>query len=478
MIEERKARCFPLEKSQPSNPKKKHPIRRGIFLVLLLYVIYLLVSLLLPPSFWQESAEENSLTWSSPARVRCIDDNEEALEWRLRLIDLAEEELELTTFDFHDDNSGQDVMAALVEAADRGVHIRLLVDGISGFLQLERSESFCALASMDGVEVKFYNPVNLLTPWVMNYRMHDKYLIVDESCYLLGGRNTYDLFLGNYVDPYNIDRDILVYETETENTSLSQLSDYFETIWALEESQAFSPKDSQKLQSVRETLREHGIQLTEQYPEAYAEINWEEETLPAEGISLLSNSPAVGNKEPKLWSALTALMAEGEDVEIQTPYIICNKAMYQGLTRLGENTSLRIMTNGVEIGANPFGCTDYLNEKGNILATGAQVVEWMGNQSLHTKTVLVDDELSIVGSYNLDMRSTYLDTELMLAIRSEELNKQLREQFDRMAQESRQVEPDGTVTLGPDCQVPEQSGLQKVIYSVLRVVLRPIRHIL
>jgi phosphatidylserine/phosphatidylglycerophosphate/cardiolipin synthase-like enzyme len=76
------------------------------------------------------------------------------------------------------------------------------------------------------------------------------------------------------------------------------------------------------------------------------------------------------------------------------------------------------------------------------------------------------------------MRSTYLDTELMLAIRSEALNTQLREQFDRMAQESRQVEPDGTVTLGSDCQVPEQNGLQKVIYSVLRVGLRPIRHIL
>jgi phosphatidylserine/phosphatidylglycerophosphate/cardiolipin synthase-like enzyme len=274
MIEKRKARCFPLAKSQPSKPKKKHPIRRGIFLVLLLYVIYLLVSLLLPPLFWQEATGADALTWSSPARVRCIDDNEEALEWRLRLIDLAEEELVLTTFDFHDDNSGRDMMSALVEAADRGVHIRLLVDGISGFLQLERSENFCALASMDGVEVKFYNPVNLLTPWVMNYRMHDKYLIADDSCYLLGGRNTYDLFLGNYVDTYNIDRDILVYETGTENTSLSQLSDYFETIWDLEESQAFSPKDTQKLQSVRETLRDDGNQLAELYPAAYQEINW------------------------------------------------------------------------------------------------------------------------------------------------------------------------------------------------------------
>lgn len=37
-------------------------------------------------------------------------------------------------------------------------------------------------------------------------------------------------------------------------------------------------------------------------------------------------------------------------------------------------------------------------------------------QSLHTKTILVDDHISMIGSYNLDLRSTYLDTELMLVI--------------------------------------------------------------
>lgn len=59
---------------------------------------------------------------------------------------------------------------------------------------------------------------------------------------------------------------------------------------------------------------------------------------------------------------------------------------------------------------------------------GAGVYACMVGQSLHTKTVLIDDETSIVGSYNLDLRSTYLDTELMLLVKSKELNKQLRDQ--------------------------------------------------
>ena len=72
------------------------------------------------------------------------------------------------------------------------------------------------------------------------------------------------------------------------------------------------------------------------------------------------------------------------------------------------------MTNAVESGANPWGCTDYLNQKQKVLGTGVSVYECLAGQSLHTKTVLVDDDISLIGSYNLDIRSTYLDTEMML----------------------------------------------------------------
>ena len=54
----------------------------------------------------------------------------------------------------------------------------------------------------------------------------------------------------------------------------------------------------------------------------------------------------------------------------------------------------------------------------------------MGGHSCHTKAVLIDDRMSIVGSYNLDMRSTYQDTELMLAIDSEKLNSMIRKEAE------------------------------------------------
>lgn len=86
-------------------------------------------------------------------------------------------------------------MVALREAAARGVHVRVLVDGMNARLNLQGSAALQELAAAENVEVRLYNPVDLLRPGEINYRMHDKYILVDGSLCLLGGRNTNDRFL-------------------------------------------------------------------------------------------------------------------------------------------------------------------------------------------------------------------------------------------------------------------------------------------
>ena len=65
----------------------------------------------------------------SGERAKVISDNGEALDERLRLISQAEEEIILSTFEFDSDTSGTQMIAALADAADRGVKVRVLVDG-------------------------------------------------------------------------------------------------------------------------------------------------------------------------------------------------------------------------------------------------------------------------------------------------------------------------------------------------------------
>ena len=132
-------------------------------------------------------------------------------------------------------------------------------------------------------------------------------------------------------------------------------------------------------------------------------------------------------------------------VKIHTPYIICNEYMYDGLKKVCDSVeNVSLMTNSVGNNGNPFGSADYYAHKDKVLGTGLEVWEYEGGYSYHGKSVLIDDDISVVGSFNIDMRSVYLDTELMLVIRSSEINKQLEEGMMTYEKMSRQVLEDGT----------------------------------
>lgn len=412
-------------------------------------------------------------------RVACIDDNVQALVYRLMLIEQAQEEIVLCTFDMKDDESGKDIMASLLAAADRGVEVKLLIDYATFAVHLADSEVFQALASHPSVQVKRYNPIRLLTPWQSMLRLHDKYLIADETAYILGGRNTYDLFLGDYSEVKNIDRDLLVYQNEpSSDSSMGQLRRYFDQIWSLKDCADYTPAVHDPAPA-QEALRGRYEQLKTAYEAAFTEPDWQAITMQTNKITLLSNPPQVENREPTLWYSLTELMGQGQQAVVITPYIICSGDMYKDLSRLcGGGTDVQIITNAVESGANPFGCSDYQNQRQNIRRTGVQVYEFSGGDSLHTKTVLVDDRMSIVGSFNMDMRSVYLDTELMLAVDCEGLNRALREQAEDAMEQSRTLAEDGTYLFGPRFVPRELDTGTKMKYTLLRLLSPLIRHLL
>lgn len=454
--------------------------RKTIKFLLIAFLIYLAVSLILPPLAHKQSvpetnAGEKNETRTGRERVRSIENNSDALLWRLRLIESAKERIVLVTFDLRDDNSGRDVMAALLHAADRGIKVQLMVDGVNAAMHLRGSENFQELSSHKNVEIKLYNPITLVKPWKNNYRMHDKYLIADNFAYILGGRNTDDLFLGNYVDTYNEDRDILVYENVPGGgNSYIRLQDYFEKIWNLSCCQEYG-----KHEDAGSSLRTHYPEVQEKYPEAFHEPDWLGETVAADSIELYTNPIEPENKQPQLWDRMIMEMKNEKDIIIQTPYIICNKKMYQDLTEVcTQSERTEIIINAVEIGSNPFGCTDYLNQKKKVRQTGGYIYEYLGSQALHTKTVLAGSTLSIVGSCNMDMRSVYLDTEMMLFIESRELNQALREHAGDLKMASRQAAPDGTVVENEKCQRKELGIREKIFYGILRVIIIPFRHLL
>jgi phosphatidylserine/phosphatidylglycerophosphate/cardiolipin synthase-like enzyme len=308
--------------------------------------------------------------------------------------------------------------------------------------------------------------------------MHDKYLIADDWGYILGGRNTDNRFLGYYRENYNEDRDLLVYETKPgQGSSFQALEAYFHEIWNQPCCKEFEAEGGAG------GLEKCCERVKERYPEAfdriYSKEDWEKATMETRGIELWTNPTEPENKEPVVWERMIAAIEGEKDILVQTPYMICSRKMYEDLRSVCEKGArVDIVINAVESGTNPFGCTDYLNQKKKICQTGVHIYEYLGDQAQHTKSLAVGEELSIIGSCNFDMRSVYLNTEMMLAVDCPELNASIREQARPLKEKSRHMSPDGRTEDGQNYEPREQDMAKRAVYALLRIVISPFRHVL
>lgn len=523
-------------KHNNNNTAKKIVVKTiKTLLVLLLAVVILVVAIVAcalityhrQPVLTQEDKEELAVdsiwkTRTQPERARIIEDNGDALLERVKMISNAKSEIVLSTFDFRADESGKIILGALIDAADRGVSVNVIVDGVSGFLRMKGNPYFEALAASSGTSIKIYNKVNPLAPWRSMGRLHDKYLIADKSSYIIGGRNTFSYFLGSNSQYKNYDRDVLVYcENANEDSSVNDLLSYFENVWNYKESKPYmsgvnslesdswhfiinadenNDKSNSVTQKKSKLLSKSDVaaakeELISLYTEYYAnnadnvftvtssdeelkdadydnvsgdrtdntDNNIYKDTYEVRNIALLSNPIEYTSKKPVVWYQLVELMKNAHSkVKIHTPYIICNDYMYDGLEEVCnsvENVSL--MTNSIGNNGNPFGSADYYVNKNKILGTGIDVWEYEGGYSYHGKSVLIDDNISVIGSFNLDMRSAYLDTELMLVIDSEDINRQLSESMESYEHVARNANSDGSYDNPYDVEPVELSQYRR-----------------
>lgn len=106
-----------------------------------------------------------------------------------------------------------------------------------------------------------------------------------------------------------------------------------------------------------------------------------------------------------------------------------------------------------------------------------EVYEFCGEDSSHGKSVLIDDDMAMIGSYNLDMRSTYMDTELMLAVHGEAFAQELKGHMDVFQKQSRRVVDQDTYETPEGVKVKELPFLKKMIFRILGPVLQPVRYL-
>lgn len=177
-----------------------------------------------------------------------------------------------------------------------------------------------------------------------------------------------------------------------------------------------------------------------------ASYDYKEDTIPVNKVTILSNATNCGMKDPVIWANLTELVVNArERAKIHTPYIICNDVMYRSLEKMAvSDADIILMTNSAPNNDNPVGAAELESSMPDILATGIDLWEFSGERAYHGKSIVIDDNISIIGSFNMDIRSTYLDTELMLVIDSEEINAQMSSYMEKYEKQSVNILSDGT----------------------------------
>ena len=338
-------------------------MKRRIFVilkwVLLLYLIYLAAGALLPFVHTKKTGEAFKNNFKpasfysetkSVDRARVVETSMDALESRVQMIHQAENRIVLSTFDIRDGSSCRDIFSSLLEAADRGVKVQILVDGLYGTLHMEGNPIFYAAGTNPNIEIKFYNIPNPLKPWTINGRMHDKYLLVDDKLLLLGGRNTFDYFLGEYnLRNLSYDRDVLIYNTKHgqeeawPSSVLSEADAYFEAMWQSKYCKTVfdSPSASmkKKLPAAKTELAEYYHSLKEAMPElTRSGHDYIPETVAINKATLISNPTHILAKEPWVWYQVQYLMAHAEkQAYIHTPYAVFSKDMYEGMKEAADH---------------------------------------------------------------------------------------------------------------------------------------------
>lgn len=418
----------------------------------------------------------------SKTGVYVLEDGAGSMISRAWLTSYAEKTIDIQYFIFSTDNVGLIAIDYLVRAADRGVKIRLLVDDIMVNAEIE---DILSLDSHENISIKIYNPgVNLgksifekaqkfVTDFrSANQRMHNKTFIVDRQVVITGGRNIADEYF-DYDHEYNFrDRDVLLLGKATKEVATS-----FDAFWKDSLSVPITdlsdvPSNDSASKDTFERLHEYACNPENFWPQVRTKI----ENLPSrfdeiknsggltwvDEVVFISDMPGkneltsgLGGGGETTTALLNLVKNAKSSLDIQTPYLITTE-LSQNLFReaVQRGVTVRILTNSLASTDNVEAFSSYQSDRQKLLETGVKIYEFRPDAAertkvmtgelqrtldhtpifgLHAKSMVIDGQVTVIGTFNLDPRSANLNTECITVIHSDKISagvlKGMEEEF-------------------------------------------------
>ncbi len=417
-----------------------------------------------------------------------LERSDEALLWRLALIDSARHSIDLQYYVWFGDAVGVLLMDRVIAAADRGVRIRLLFDDLNTLLHdmasIElRDDALSHIDAHPNIEIRLFNPwherslpgrvVEAVGDFKrLNRRMHNKQMVVDNRVAVIGGRNIGNEYFGAHPEFNFHDLDVLGAGQLARQASV-MFDRYWNSEWVGRAPRAARPAQ-REVADLRQELaaaalaNEPALRQMPLQPREWKELF---ETLSVEasvGTSRVhtdspSRAEGVVNHTPEAFREL--LRSARREVIIANAYIIPDAGFVDDLRTLAERgVRVRILTNSLASHDVPAVNSHYQRWRGPIIEAGAELYELRPDAAmrvdivelppsraefvgLHTKAMVIDEERAFVGSMNLDPRSEILNAEMGVVIDSAPLASALarRLQANMVPSNSWRVEfgPDG-----------------------------------
>ncbi|MCB1664823.1 MAG: cardiolipin synthase [Pseudomonadales bacterium] len=342
-------------------------------------------------------------------RAQLMDDSDAAIDAMVADIDAASRHVHLLFYIWLNDRNGNKMIDALIRAAGRGVVCRALVDDM-GSRDLLRSKQWKAM-SKAGVHtaraLKVGNPLLRIFNGRIDLRNHRKILVIDNRITYCGSQNCADpAFLpkakyGPWVDAV----------MRFEGPVVRQNQHLFAIDW---------------MANVNEDLSDV---LQEAMPPAEAGF----------AAMVVGTGPTVRSSAmPELFETL--IYAARRSLFITTPYYVPNQAIQAALCAAGNRgveTTMIFPARNDDIAVGATSRSYYAD----LLAAGVRIFEYQGGL-LHTKSLTLDDEITLLGSANMDRRSFELNYENNILLQDLHMTRVMRVRQEQYLQQSRQITPE------------------------------------
>ncbi len=378
-------------------------------------------------------------------------DSGESLRQRLMVIDEARYSLDIKYFLWYADDIGELILKRAMDAASRGVRVRLIADDI---LLLSEDEQIAVIDAHPNVEVRLFNPWRQYasrrkekaaqTAERFSYRMHNKLIVADNRIAILGGRNLGNEYFGLNSTFNFLDLDVLGVGPVARDSS--KLFDHFWNSPLVVPASAFDYDRPEELPEETEYADLERLKKSERLRYIPVERqNWDE-TLKSFVQRLYPGTSEVVYdtlEEDAISQKMATIIPEfhntaNNELLLTNAYLIPNENMMKTARDLVQKgVKIRILTNSLASQDVPAVNSHYGPWRKPILDAGIELYELRpdaaiktkvdtppvvsGFIGLHMKASVVDRSRVYIGSFNLDPRARDFNTEMGVLIDSPEL---------------------------------------------------------